>query len=206
MGVRLNKVLTELNIGLRTAVYFLKNKKSLGEMKDDVTPNTKISDEQYEALVGEFKGDKAVKTLAASLFSKKPKEKKVVAKGEELLSTEPRPQFKPVGKIDLDSIVKKPASKKVEEPAPVVEPAPEPVAKETSAKTTAESHPVDEVKKEAPQPAPVKETPQTPVAEKASEPAVAEEKTADEQKVFTLKSENKAAHRSTCWEKSTSTR
>ena len=193
MGVRLNKVLTELNIGLQTAVDFLKNKKSLGEMKDDVTPNTKISDEQYEALVGEFKGDKAVKTLAASLFSKKPKEKKVVAKGEELLSTEPRPQFKPVGKIDLDSIVKKPASKKVEEPAPVVEPASEPVAKETSAKTTAESHPVDEVKKEAPQPASVKETPQTPVAEKASEPAVAEEKTADEQKVFTLKSENKAA-------------
>ena len=180
MGVRLNKVLTELNIGLQTAVDFLKNKKSLGEMKDDVTPNTKISDEQYEALVGEFKGDKAVKTLAASLFSKKPKEKKVVAKGEELLSTEPRPQFKPVGKIDLDSIVKKPASKKVEEPAPVVEPASEPIAKETSAKTTAESHPVDEVKKEAPQPASVKETPQTPVAEKASEPAVAEEKTADE--------------------------
>ena len=193
MGVRLNKVLTELNIGLQTAVDFLKNKKSLGEMKDDVTPNTKISDEQYEALVGEFKGDKAVKTQAASLFSKKPKEKKVVAKGEELLSTEPRPQFKPVGKIDLDSIVKKPASKKVEEPAPVVEPAPEPVAKEMSAKTTAESHPVDEVKKEAAQPAPVKETPQTSVAEKASEPAVAEEKTADEQKVFTLKSENKAA-------------
>ena len=77
MGVRLNKVLSELNIGLQTAVDFLKKKNHLGEVKDDVTPNTKISDEQYEALVGEFKGDKAVKTKADMLFVKKPKEKKV---------------------------------------------------------------------------------------------------------------------------------
>ena len=43
MGVRLNKVLTELNIGLQTAVDYLKNKKSLGEIKDDANVNTKIS-------------------------------------------------------------------------------------------------------------------------------------------------------------------
>lgn len=30
MAIRLNKVLTELNIGLQTAVDFLKNNKSLG--------------------------------------------------------------------------------------------------------------------------------------------------------------------------------
>ena len=75
MGIRLNKVLTELNIGLQTAVDFLKNKRSLGEIRDDVTTNTKISDNQYEALVNEFKGDKAVKTQASILFPKK-KEKK----------------------------------------------------------------------------------------------------------------------------------
>ena len=61
MGVRLNKVLTELNIGLQTAVDFLKNKKSLGEMKDDVTPNTKISDEQQDtgclSLLQETEGE-----------------------------------------------------------------------------------------------------------------------------------------------------
>jgi translation initiation factor IF-2 len=56
MGVRLNKVLTELNIGLQTAVDYLK-KKNLGEI-NDATMNTKISDEQYNALVKEFKGDK----------------------------------------------------------------------------------------------------------------------------------------------------
>ena len=76
MGVRLNKVLSELNIGLQTAIDFLKKKSSLGEVKDDATPNTKISDAQYEALVGEFKGDKAVKTQADMIFTKKVKEKK----------------------------------------------------------------------------------------------------------------------------------
>ena len=121
MGVRLNKVLSELNIGLQTAVDFLKKKSALGEIKDDATPNTKISDEQYEALVNEFSTDKAVKTKAEMLFSKKPKEKKVVEKTEkkavvsadELLDS--HPQFKPVGKIDLDNIGKPKAASKREQ-------------------------------------------------------------------------------------------
>ena len=71
MGVRLNKVLTELNIGLQTAVDYVKNKKSLGEIKDDANMNTKINDEQYEALVKEFRGDKDVKTQAGMMFPKK---------------------------------------------------------------------------------------------------------------------------------------
>ena len=135
MGVRLNKVLSELNIGLQTAVDFLKKKNHLGEVKDDVTPNTKISDEQYEALVGEFKGDKAVKTKADMLFLKKPKDKKVEktekksSSAEELL--EPRPQLKPVGKIDLDNIGKpKPSAPAAElEPKPSAEVKPEPEQK-----------------------------------------------------------------------------
>ena len=126
MGVRLNKVLSELNIGLQTAVDFLKKKSSLGEIKDDVTPNTKISDEQYEALVSEFSTDKAVKTKAEMLFAKKPKpekkpEKVVVEKAtveaDELLDS--LPQFKTVGKIDLDSIGKPKAGPKAA-PEPVV--------------------------------------------------------------------------------------
>jgi translation initiation factor IF-2 len=129
MGVRLNKVLSELNIGLQTAVDFLKKKSALGEIKDDATPNTKISDEQYEALVNEFSTDKAVKTKAEMLFLKKPKEKKVVEKTEkkavvsadELLDS--HPQFKPVGKIDLDNIGKAKAAPKTElEPVVAAEP------------------------------------------------------------------------------------
>ena len=128
MGVRLNKVLSELNIGLQTAVDFLKNKKELGEVKDEMTPNTKISDEQYQALVGEFKGDKAVKTQADMIFTKKVKEKKAekvekaekkITETEELL--EQRLQFKQVGKIDLDNLGKKPAAKKEEKSVAVEE-------------------------------------------------------------------------------------
>ena len=126
MGVRLNKVLSELNIGLQTAVDFLKNNKALGELKDEMTPNTKISDEQYQALVDEFSGDKAVKTQADKIFTKKVKEKKVEKPGkvvekkitqtEELL--EQRSQFKPLGKIDLDNIGKKSPVKNEPEVAP----------------------------------------------------------------------------------------
>jgi len=42
MGIRLNKVLAELNIGLTAAVEFLKSHSELGEIRDDATPNTKI--------------------------------------------------------------------------------------------------------------------------------------------------------------------
>ena len=129
MGIRLNKVLTELNIGLQTAVDFLKKKTSLGEIRDDTTPNTKISDEQYQALVQEFSGDKAVKTQADKLFPKKPKEKKpeetkAITKTEEKLAQ--RQQFKPLGKIDLDVVGKtKPAAATSASP---VESKPEPKA------------------------------------------------------------------------------
>ena len=76
MGVRLNKVLKELNIGLQTAVDFLKNKKDLGEIKEDANVNTKITVEQYNALVREFKGDKDIKSEAEKIFAKKVKDKR----------------------------------------------------------------------------------------------------------------------------------
>ena len=125
MGVRLNKVLSELNIGLQTAVDFLKNKKELGEVKEEMSTNTKISDEQYQALVDEFSGDKAVKTQAEKIFTKKVKEKKAekTEKAEKKITLteelkDQRPLFKTVGKIDLDTIGKKPAAKNEEKVAP----------------------------------------------------------------------------------------
>ena len=163
MGVRLNKVLSELNIGLQTAVDFLKKKPELGEVKDDVSPNTKISDAQYQALVDQFSSDKAVKTQAEKLFVKKPKEKKpekVVIKAEELL--EQRPQFKPVGKINLDEINKPKA-------APVEETKPEPVV----AAVTPEPEPEPEPKIAEPV-VEVEETPEVveePVQEQVEEPS-----------------------------------
>ena len=166
MGVRLNKVLSELNIGLQTAVDFLKNKKELGEVKDEMTPNTKISDEQYQALVGEFKGDKAVKTQADMIFTKKVKEKKpektekvvekkITATEEQL---EHRPQFKPVGKIDLDSIGK-PSVKKEQPPVATAESPAEEEAEVNTKEEFVEEEPVVE-ESPATQTEPEKETPE----------------------------------------------
>ena len=178
MGVRLNKVLSELNIGLQTAVDFLKKKSDLGEVKDDATPNTKISDEQYDALVNEFSTDKAVKTQAEQLFTKKPKEKKVekpavpekaVTKTEELL--EQRPQFKPLGKIDLNSVGKpKAASERVPEakdPEPVV--AAEPQVVETPEEEPVVAPVVDEPQEESESEAVVVEPQQEVVADNDDE-------------------------------------
>ena len=112
MGIRLNKVLTELNIGFQTAVDFLKNKKGLGEIKDDANLSTKISDDQYNALVRQFKGDKDIKNEAEKL-AKKGKEKKTEKKSpkaEDLVTKVQK--YTPLGKIDLGSVGKpaKPSS------------------------------------------------------------------------------------------------
>ena len=61
MSIRLSKALSELNIGLQTAVEFLENKKELGEVKAE--PSFKLSDAQYAALQGAFQQDKEVRSL-----------------------------------------------------------------------------------------------------------------------------------------------
>lgn len=58
MGIRLNKVLSELNIGINTVIEFLKEN-HVGEIRDDAIPNTKITDDQYRALIEEFGRPKA---------------------------------------------------------------------------------------------------------------------------------------------------
>jgi len=211
MGVRLNKVLTELNIGLQTAVDFLKKKSSLGEIRDDATTNTKITDEQYEALVREFSGDKAVKTQAEKLFTKmkekkdkKPAEKHAAFADEKRTEAAPaRQQFKPLGKIDLDSL-NKPKAKPAE---PVVETKPEPEAPaEPEAPVVKEEEKVVEAVKpvepkvEEPvkpaEPEPAKEEPvvEAPVEEVAKEAPEAKEAEAPEAKeAETPKAEETAA-------------
>ena len=183
MGVRLNKVLSELNIGFETAVEFLKKKTDLGEIKDDATPNTKISDGQYEALVNEFSTDKAVKTKAEQLFTKKVKEKKAekpepkekaVAPTDELL--EHRPQFKAVGKIDLDNIGKpKPKPEPQPKPEPAPQPAPEPAPVETAEPQASVPEAVEtEPEVVTPEPAPVVEPESEPKEVQEKKPAVEE--------------------------------
>ena len=114
MSIRLNKALRELNIGFQTAVEFLSKKSELGEVTAD--PNFKLSDEQYKALNAAFSQDKEVRNQAEKLFPKKTKDKKRAPeqndnRAESILPSSGQQQYKPLGKIDLDSIGKAPAAK-----------------------------------------------------------------------------------------------
>ena len=202
MSIRLSKVISELNIGLQTAVDFLK-KKNLGEIESDAKPSTKISDEQYQALVVEFKGDQAVKHEADQMFIKKAKEKKQekadkkLAKAEELL--EQRPQFKPVGKIDLDALNgKKPAAPKAEvskpeEPKEVEAPEPKQTPEEPKKSPVPEPQETPDVS-ETTTDVPDTDDEDVQEADETVDASDSIESDADEgPQIFTLKSEAKMA-------------
>ena len=109
MSIRLSKALSELNIGLQTAVEFLEKRKDGDGEK--FGPTSKLTDAQYSALVEAFKQDAAVRTEAEKLFQKKPKEKKHSSEtkdsnNESLLASAGKQEYKPLGKIDLDSVGK----------------------------------------------------------------------------------------------------
>ena len=109
MSIRLHKALRELNIGLQTAVEFLEKRKDLGEVKAE--PSFKLSEQQYKALNDAFSQDKEVRDQAEKLFLKKPKDKKRNQEPEEapvdtILKSSSQQQYKPLGKIDLDSLEK----------------------------------------------------------------------------------------------------
>ena len=187
MSIRLNKALRELNIGRQTAVDFLTKKAELGEVKDDLS--FKLNEAQYQALVEAFKQDAAVRNEAEKLFQKKPKEKKRTPeakdnRAESLLESSNQQVYKPMGKIDLDSIGKAPSAKKSAAPeekkAPEVKAAavsPEPEKKVKAPKPVA---PKSEPKVEKPVEAPKEEAVEKPVAEEK-----------DSDAIFTLKSEKK---------------
>ena len=65
MSIRLNKALSELNIGLQTAVEFLEKRSELGEVKQELS--FKLNDQQSNALVEAFKQD-LCKRLSAICF------------------------------------------------------------------------------------------------------------------------------------------
>ena len=216
MSIRLNKAIRELNIGLQTAVEFLEKRSDLGEVRGDL--NFKLSDEQYGALVDQFKKDKEQKGLAEKLFPKKPKEKRRPEVKEQKVETvvEIKQQFKPLGKIDLDNLGKKPEPAKSEAPAMEAKPkaaaeSPKPEAKSVEKQQEPAPMLEQQTQKEEPANAHLAETKSTePIAENSATPelatAVQEEQSrpvADsslqdsqekkEPEVFTLKSEKKLA-------------
>ena len=200
MSIRLNKALRELNIGLQTAVEFLEKKSELGEVKSDLS--FKLNDQQYQALVEAFKQDAAVRTEAEKLFQKKPKEKKRTpetkeTRAENLLKATPKQVYTPKGKIDLESVGKKPEDKKAvapeekeEEKVEVAAVKPEPKKEEVAPKV--EEKPVEKVAEAPVKEEKVDEKPAEKPTEKAVETPVEETKKEDnaaETELYTLKSE-----------------
>ena len=230
MTIRLNKVTRDLNVGITTAVEFLQKKGFVVE----ANPNTKITDEQVELLKKEFSTDKDLKmkserflqerqtkernkaSVAIEGYETKESVKEKVEEIKTVIPEDVRPKFKPVGKIDLDNLGKKPVvekEKEVEEqkPGPVVEPVqPKPEVKEMPseeveaqvAEKVSEVEPVQETVEEKAVEAPLEE-PQTQdvteeehhsdettdvKVEKEEEAPVEETKSADSsEEIFTIR-------------------
>ena len=107
--IRLNKVARDLNVGIQTLIDFLQKN---GYANESFSPNTQIDEKQLSLLQKEFNGDKSVKEGADKMLHGRQKEKpaqRKVEKEVEITRTEDikRPQFKAVGKIDLDALNKK---------------------------------------------------------------------------------------------------
>ena len=193
MSVRLNKVTKEFNIGLQTAVDFLRKN---GYDDVEVSPNSKITEQQYELLQKEFSSDKGLRSEATQLIQhrqEKSKERKEATKqkrqAEEIASAKPKTSYKVVGHIELDkkgNPVRKEepqASPKAEvqaaqpTPAPSVAPKPEekptPQPVETKAEKvesveTPTSQPEPKPQEQKPQPAKEPETKPQPSVEERS--------------------------------------
>ena len=193
MSVRLNKVTKEFNIGLQTAVDFLRKN---GYDDVEVSPNSKITEQQYELLQKEFSSDKGLRSEATQLIQhrqEKSKERKEATKqkrqAEEIASAKPKTSYKVVGHIELDkngNPVKKEepqASPKAEvqaaqpAPAPSLEPKPEekPTPQPVESKVekvepveTPTSQPEPKPQEQKPQPAKEPETKPQPSVEERS--------------------------------------
>ncbi len=168
MSIRLNKALSELNIGLQTAVELLERRKDLGPV--EAKPSFKLNDEQYAALVKAFKNEANVRKEAEKLF-KKPKEKKPAepkkedTRAEALLGSSARQQYKPLGKIDLDNLGNKPDAQKAPEQSDAASQAQTPKSEPQAAAVSpepAKTEPATDVKPAETKPAePNAETPKT---------------------------------------------
>ncbi|MBP1838382.1 translation initiation factor IF-2 [Formosa algae] len=193
--IRLNKVLRELNISIDRAVDFLESK----GIDIDKRPTTKISQEVYNVLSGEFQTDASKKVASQEVSEAKLKEKEALreqrereleakqkeeAKKEQIVKAKSQLSGpKQVGKIDLDpkpKDVAKPVAKKeepiqpkaeVEKPKDVV-----PEAEKVKTEVKQEEKPVEKVepKAEKKEEVPVKKVepkvPQTPKVEHKPKP------------------------------------
>lgn len=173
-GIKLNKAIKDFNIGLNTAVEFLRGQ-GFSDITGDI--NSRISEDQYEALRKKYAPDMAPiakKEEPAPTPAPAPAPAPVPEKKEEPVKLETETekiQVKTLGKIDLSSFDKKKKSEKPKEevkPEPVVEVAPEKPVEEIKEEIKNEiKEEVKEKKVEKPE--------SEPVQEEVGKPAPAEE-------------------------------
>lgn len=140
MPVRLNKVISELNVALESIGKFLAKK---GKPLENVDPNAKISDEQYRLLSEEFKKDKSINaSTKETIQQRKMQERKDKAerrakqKGDEqqnkpgiFRSDSGRQKYTPLGNInDLNKPKAEPKPEKEVVVTPVAKVEEKPVA------------------------------------------------------------------------------
>ncbi|MGC4041289.1 MAG: translation initiation factor IF-2 [Flavobacterium sp.] len=166
-NIRINKVLRELNISLERAVDYLKDK----GIAIEASPNTKISDDVYAILCGQFAGDKGNKEASKGISEEIRKEKealriereKEIEDKRKLEEVRQQQQElikakavvtgpKQVGKIDLEPktapVVETPKPEEKKEAVAPKEEEPKPIEKPVITKTVVEQPvaetPVDE--------------------------------------------------------------
>ncbi len=173
---RLSKVAKDLGVGIGTITDFLKTQ----GISVDTNPNAKITDEQYDAVLKEFAGDKKVREEAKQMQTEKvvavpepvvvkeapaPVKKKapepIVVKEAPVVEARPKIKIeepKIISKIDIDAInpPKKGRGKKSAEEKPVEKEVEAEAPKKGKKKTEEPATPVVEVPPVAPEaPAPV---------------------------------------------------
>ncbi|WP_306353411.1 translation initiation factor IF-2 [Flavobacterium sp. '19STA2R22 D10 B1'] len=207
--IRINKVLRELNISLDRAVDYLKDK----GFDIEASPNTKISDEVYNVLCGQFSVDKGKKEASIEVGEEKRKEKEALRLEREREIEEKRKQDeerqrqeivkakailsapKQVGKIDLNPAKKPAITPSKPEEVKVVTPLeakPEPVEVQKPVVEVVEKPKVSFEKKEATPPSEtIKPTSVSPAETKPVQEVKPVENKATEDKKVEVKKEEK---------------
>ncbi len=184
MPTKISKVAKDLNVGVNTAVEFLR--KHNIEVEDN--PNARINDAAVELLVKEYSKDKDFKAQLDK-YTNTRKEEKKAAKTEKTKTDEIKTQIpdtktpKVVGKVELDSkgnVVKpKAAETTVVKEQPKAQPEVK-VEKQEPAKPQPKPEVKPEPKKEEPKPA----APTAPAVEVKKEESKQEEAPKKEEEIF----------------------
>ena len=198
MAIKISSVAKDLNVGIPTLVEFLQ--KNNQNVENNL--NTRITDEQYEMLVKEFKTDKDLKSKSeryTARHKEKAKAKEAPKPKEEVkIEAEKINAPKILGKIDLNNIGKpqapaapkeQPEKKPVAETPKPVETKPEAKKEEHKPETAPAKEVVKPVVAAAPKAAPAPKP--APAPAPASKPQAVEAKPTPEVKMDTENNEIK---------------